>query len=210
MNTLRRMWKAIRYGAALDIVRFHLKRMGVTISPYYWIQEGVSDGPAPVLEDEEAYSVHFFGPEEISIIAPLREKDIPGAKLYERLEAGQKCLGIRYRGEIAAFMWFDLDECNAKENRLRLGDHEAYLFDMYTLMPFRGRNIAPYLRYQSYRVLREMGRDTLYSISMYLNRPAVRFKRKLDARFLWLGLYVELFKRVRWHWIIKRYDSAPV
>ena len=44
----------------------------------------------------------------------------------------------------------------------------------------------------------------LYSYTDYFNRPAVRFKEKIGARILFVGLYVELFGMVKKNWILSR------
>jgi len=71
------------------------------------------------------------------------------------------------------------------------------LFDLYTLISFRGRGIAPYLRYQMYKELFRLGRKRLYSISNRYNTASIRFKTKLNAKILYSGVHLELLKR--WH-----------
>ena len=79
-------------------------------------------------------------------------------------------------------MWINIKERGFKETIIQLKSDEAYLWNMYTMESFRGMNIAPYLRYKSYEVLKGMGRDKLYSISEYFNTPAIKFKLKLNAK----------------------------
>ena len=85
--------------------------------------------------------------------------------------------------------------------------NEAYLYDMYVKKAFRGRNLAPALRYKSYEVLKDMGRDTFYSITERSNTASFRFKQKLGAKLVFLGLYVEFFGKFRKRWALKRYDQ---
>jgi hypothetical protein len=82
-----------------------------------------------------------------------------------------------------------------------LKSNEAYLTDMFTVEGFRGKNLAPFLRYKSYEMLKEMGRDTFYSISISFNTPAVRYKEKLEAKKVNLILLIQLFRK--FHTIIK-------
>lgn len=49
-------------------------------------------------------------------------------------------------------------------------------------------------------VLRDMGRDTFYSITESSNKPSMRFKEKLGARPVFLGAYVKLFRK----WVLRR------
>ncbi len=152
-------------------------------------------------------SFEFFGPEEMKVI-----RAIPGRewctedKLLSFLDEGKKCFGVKCQGQIAAFNWFYLEEGNCRLRRFRLEDSEVYLFDMYTMKTFRGRGIAPSLRYETYKVLRKMGRSKFYSISDFFNIPSIRFKEKLGSRFLELCLYVRLFGH-HWNWKIKDFVS---
>jgi len=94
-------------------------------------------------------------------------------------------------------MWIDFDVCNFTPHFIRLKNNEAYLFSMYTMHEFRGKNLAPYLRYKSYECLRKLGKDTFYSVSEYFNYSTLKFKKKLNAKNLKLILYIELFKKFR-------------
>ena len=71
--------------------------------------------------------------------------------------------------------------------------------------PYRGKNLAPYLRYKSYEMLKEMGRDKLYSISEYFNSPAVKFKQKLNAKKLKIILFINLFNKFSRCFTVKTY-----
>jgi GNAT superfamily N-acetyltransferase len=118
-----------------------------------------------------------------------------------------KCLGAKHDGKIIAYSWINLEECHYTGNRFRLKENEAYLFDMYTAKPYRGKNIAPHLRYQIYKSLNEMGRETFFSVSEVFNRPSIKFKKKLKARFLKLCVFIELFKKIRFHITLRRFKT---
>ncbi|MBT4511462.1 MAG: hypothetical protein HOC20_04540 [Chloroflexi bacterium] len=205
MSKLRNIWHAIRFGLVLHHLSWALRGKGVWIRTYYWYQEGAGSVTRPELRDtSEGYSFSFFGPEEMKIIAEQLAGRHEG-ELLDKLTAGKKCFGAKYHDQIAAFTWIDLKESSILVNNLRLNDHEAYLFDAVTMPSFRGKNIAPFVRYKVYEVLTEMGRDTFYSVSERSNPPAIKFKKKLGAKILWLGLYIEFFKKYHWNWVIKRY-----
>jgi hypothetical protein len=182
--------------------------VGIRISPYYIVLEGLFDGNQSDLEKGfDGYDIGFLGPQdmkEISVI-PGPDRVFSEEKLLLRLKEGKKCLGVKYRGEIVAFTWFDLVECSSMFYRFSLKKDEAYLFDAHTLMSFRGKGIAPYTRYQCYKELAKLGRDKLFSISECFNTPSIRFKMKMDAKLLELGLFVELFKKWRFNSRLKRY-----
>jgi ribosomal protein S18 acetylase RimI-like enzyme len=88
----------------------------------------------------------------------------------------------------------EFQELRYKATLINLKNNEAYLWNMYTKESYRGRNLAPYLRYKSYEMLKEMGRDVIYSISDSFNTPAIKFKEKLNAEEVKHILYVKLFK----------------
>ena len=206
MARLKKIWNAVRHGLFLQKVRERLLgKVGIVVLPYYWTQEG-TDGDRPPERGRglEGYSFESFGEEEVKALAALS----PGRKeadMLARLREGKRCFGLKYQGRVAAATWCDLAECHFRWHKVPLRDREVYLFDMYTLEAFRGANIAPYLRYRTYQALREMGRDTFYSVTERFNAPAVRFKQKLGAKFLWLGVGIDLFGKLQRHFILRRY-----
>lgn len=203
---LKNVWIALRFGMLLYRLQGRLGRIGIRIAPYYWVQEGVVNYSPPKLTGKpEDYSFDFFGQEEMKTIdsqQPQYSEDIA----LSRLKNGKKCFGVKYRGQIASFMWIDFDSCVYFGNELLLNAHEVYLFDMFTPESFRGKSIAPNLRYQVYKELKAMGCNTFYSVSEFFNSPSIQFKKKLKARFCWLAVDVTLFKKYHWHWILKRYE----
>ena len=209
MRTLGHIRRAFRFGLVVHRLQFRvLAKLGISVVPYYWTQEGVVDGLPPVLQNGfEDYSFSSFGPEDIKTIGsllPRRSED----ELLARLDQGKLCFGLKHHGQIAAFTWCELGECSFKWHQVPLNDREAYLFDMNTVESFRGRGLAPYLRYQVYGALKELERDTFYSVTYRFNTPAMRFKEKLGAKFLWLGVGVSLlFGKVRLHRVLKRYEA---
>jgi len=205
ISKLQWLWNKVRYGLVLQVLRNILSRIGLELRPYYWVQEGVTDCGQPAIKGDIAdYSLEFFGPEDMKIIG-TRADGYTIEKMLDNLEKGKKCIGLRYKGEIAAFMWIDFDICNFTPHFIRLKKNEAYLFSMYTMHEFRGKNIAPYLRYKSYERLRKFGKDTFYSVSEYFNNSTLKFKKKLNAKNLKLILYIELFKKLRRSITLRKY-----
>ena len=207
VSLFKKIASKVRYGLTLHSIRQKLIRIGIDISPYYWFQEGVNITKIPEVQGITAdYSVESLGPEDMKTIEAL---DKGWSRSNDRIRAlsenMEKCLGIKYNGEIAAFMWINFVEFRYKSIVMPLKSNEAYLTDMYTVEAFRGKNLAPFLRYQSYQMLKEMGRDVLYSISICSNSPAVKFKEKLNARKLKIILYIQLFKKFHRSFTIKSY-----
>jgi hypothetical protein len=198
MHILKRIWSKVRYSPLLRLVLDGLSKIGIRITPYYIVSEGLFNRSIPHLETGfDEYDLGFLGPNDMKEISLIPDINIPEKELLIRLKEGKKCFGVKYKGELVAFTWCDFIEYTCNDHRFLLKENEACLFDAYTLMSFRGKGIAPYIRYQCYKELYKMGRHRLYSISDYLNTPSIRFKMKLDAKLLELFLYIGLFKK--WH-----------
>jgi hypothetical protein len=202
----KKITKGLRYGTLFMSLQKRLYKTGININPFYLVREHLSETAIPMLNDNlEDYRFEFLTSEDIRTIS--QEDIIRGeeAEYNEWLAKGWKCLGAKHKGKVVAFGWIDLEECHFSGYRFRLKNNEAYLFSMYTAVPFRGKNIAAYLRYETYKALKKIGKDTYYSISEVFNKPSIRFKQKLDAKFLKKVLYIELFKKIRIRIPLKTY-----
>ena len=102
-------------------------------------------------------------------------------------------------------MWCNLRKCDDESLSFPLKDDEAYLFDARTFKVYRGKNLAPYLRYQLYKCLEQLGRTKFFSITLALDTSALNFKKKLKAKPLNLYLYVNLFQRFTWNIPLRSY-----
>lgn len=184
-----------------------LAKGGILIHPYHVVVEGLEQVTTrPSAEKFAEYEISFFGLAEMPAIAALPGRTLSLQDLLSRLQVGKLCLGAKHRGTMAAFTWCSLTEGTIGSYRLfSLQRHEAYLFDAYTLEQFRGVGIAPYLRYRCYEELVKLGRPHCYSVTAVWNAPAARFKRKLGARIVELGVLVSLFRRWRFHFQLRDY-----
>lgn len=194
-----------RYGLFLQVVTKQLNKIGIRFFPYYWVQEGINSTDMPEIKGNSSdFTVGFLEVEEIKNrgINPWGDSV---DKQLEDLTAGKKCLGLKYKDEIASFMWISLNECSFEPALILLKEDEAYLSHMYTMESFRGKNLAPYLRYKCYEFLKKMGRDKIYSTTEYFNPSASRYKEKLNAKKIKLVLYIEIFKKLKCSIILKRY-----
>ena len=197
-----------RYGLVLLSLRDALIKLGIEITPFYWMKEGISvDYKLPVDAAFDEYEFSFFDADDIERICDLPERSFVSREHVRKIYAkGTKCYGAKYNGQIAGFSWFDLDECFSRLYKVPMKSNEAYLFDVYVLNEFRGKNLAPLLRYKIYAILRDMGVDSFYSITEAFNTPSIRIKQKLNAKFVFLGLYVRLFRKRKKTWILKWYE----
>jgi hypothetical protein len=209
-NYWKNIWLKLRYSSIARVIFDAIARLGIRIAPYYLFREGLFNGAIPELERcSEEYTLGFLGPGDMKCIADLPERKYPEEKLHARLQEGNKCFGIKYHGSLAAFTWCNFRTCTLTYGNIsarNLQEDEVYLFDSYTVIAYRGKGIAPYIRYQLYKELARVGRHRLYSISDAFNKPAIKFKKKLNARFIELRLFVSLFKRWRHVFLVKKYD----
>jgi hypothetical protein len=193
VSRVRWLWNKVRYGLILQGIRNRLGRTGLVFLPYYWVREGEGDCPRPEIRGNSGeYSLVYLGEKDIKSMG-VNKLGYTEEKMLEDLRNGKKCIGIKHKGEVAAFMFIELNDFMFKNKVFRIKANEAYLFNMHTMEHYRGRNLAPYLRYHSYELLRNEGRDTFYSISEYLNASTIKFKKKLNARHLELFFHIDFF-----------------
>lgn len=197
ISLFQRIKNKIRYGLVFQVLRNKLSKLGFEFIPYYWVQEGTSDICLPSVQgDTYGLSVVFLKEDDMKTLGE-NSRGYLEEELIGWLTKGKKCLGLKQFDDIIAFMWIDFNECSFKPNKIPLKNNECYLSDMYTMEAFRGRNLATYLRYQSYDILRNMGRDTIYSVSEYFNKSAIKYKQKLNAKNIRLVLFIRLFRKVK-------------
>jgi hypothetical protein len=202
-------WKKIktkvRYGLTLQAMRSVLMRFGIEISPFYIFREEARFAKKPPdIEGSADYSVEELGRDDMKLIGSIYEA-LPEEKLLGFLDAGEKCIALKYKGEIVSFVWINFNVLNYGSTVINLKSNEAYMWFGYTLIPYRGKNLIPYLRYNIYEILIKMNRDVLYSVSDCFNSPAVRFKEKLNARKVSTILYINLFKKIRKSYTLRVY-----
>lgn len=204
MRFLQRFAQKIRYNNPARLVTDALTKVGVRISPFYLVVEGLSQ-IIPEFEQDKFcdFTIDFLTEKDIEqIVSDFREKGvISEEKLLKRFRNGAKCLGAKKNGKIAAYTWFNTDKCEFSGCPFLLNRDEAYLFDAYTLVKYRGEKIAQYLRYRCYKELKSLGKTRLYSISEAFNRQSMNFKKRLNARFIFFGFYISIFRK--WEFTIR-------
>jgi hypothetical protein len=204
---LKRQQNTIRFGLVFQTIRHKLIEHGIEITPYYLMQEGINHvAKIPVIHgNPDEYSFEFLRPEDMKIGAA--DGGLPEEKSILLLNTGQKCIGLKHNGEVAAYMWINLNEIDFTSLKIPLKSNEAYLWEMRTLESYKGKNLAPYLRFKSYEILKELNREVLYSVSVCFNTPTIRFKKKLNAKKLKLLLYIQLFNKFHRNFTLKSYKN---
>jgi hypothetical protein len=196
----------IKHGLVLNFFFDKLADWGFFIEPYYVFSEGLFGKPINGLS--EGFETTFLNADDMKQLDQIEGREETEEALRDRLKRGNKCFGLKRDNKIVGFTWCDLDHFNHRSKfKFKLKENEAYLFDAYILKSYRGHNLAPMMRYQCYQNLENLGRNVFYSVSYCFNTPAVRFKKKLNARIDSLCLYVRLAKKWDWHWRLRRYGS---
>lgn len=195
----------IKHGLFWHGVRNNLARIGLDFMPYYWVQEATSAiDPPQIRGTDKNFEISIFGREEIeyiqNTIIGIEEKD-----LIEDLKNGEICIGLKNKETIAAYMLIKRRPFYFRKRYFNLKPYESYLHSMYTFEAYRGKGIAPYLRYHSYKLLEKEEVTTFYSVSEYFNKSTIKFKKKLNSKPIRLYLNVRLFKRWIWNFTLKKY-----
>jgi hypothetical protein len=203
---LKYILQKIRYNPYPRVILDGLNKLGINLMPFYVFSEHLFNKTIDNLEvGFNEYDGGFLGPEDMKNISKIPFRNISEECLLKRLKDGKLCFGMKYEDKLAAFTWCDLKRCNFKGYSLALEEDEAYLFDTYTFPPFRGRELAPYIRYQMYKEMSKLGKHRFFSISEYFNTPSIKFKEKLGAKKIEMRLLIDVLNR--WHFIfrLKRY-----
>lgn len=190
------LFSNIRHGLFLHMLQNFMSRLGLDFAPYYWVQEDFNEYKSPQInDDKEEYTISFLSDEEVKSMKRGSIRKFKGTKL----------IGLKNNNQIAAFHCAEQRDFVFKGKEMKLKKNEAYLLNMYTFQNYRGRNLAPYLRYATYELLKEEGVDTFYSISDYLNKSTHKFKKKLGAKPLQLYLSIVLLKKYHRTFLLKTY-----
>lgn len=197
------IWNLIKHGLFFQGLRHAVAKMGVDIMPYYWVEEEHTRSEKPVIKTDIHFVFKSLNAAEIDSIK-TKSDSINQNKIIQSLADGQECVGLLSNNDVAAYMFVELKDFTFKNHLFKIRENEAYLLNMFTFEEFRGKNLAPYLRYLCYRELENRGIDKKYSISNYFNKSAIRFKEKLNSKPLKLYINIELFKKVQWHFLFKK------
>jgi len=198
MGYLKHVRTKLQYDPLPQVIIDGLSKTGLKIKPYYLMAEGLFGETIPHLEEGfPEFGLTYLGRDAMKLLASIPYRVFTEDQLLLRLEQGEKCYAAVHHNDIAAFTWYGTDRCHFWPHSFPLKSNEAYLFDAFTLNRYRGKSIAPYLRYQLYKELARQGRTELYSISERFNASSIKFKKKLKARILGRGIGVEIFGRWR-------------
>ncbi|MDB4752819.1 hypothetical protein OAF78_03550 [Winogradskyella sp.] len=202
---LKWMSNIIKHGLFWHGVRNNLAKIGIDFMPYYWVKEAISPiSPPEIRGVEKDFKITTFGEAEINYIKNtiigIEQKD-----LLADLKNGEICIGLKHKNEIAAYMFIKCRPFVFRKRFFDLKPTDSYLHSIYTFEAYRGKNLAPYLRYNSYNYLEKKGITNFYSISEYFNKSTIRFKKKLNSEPMKLYLSWVMFNYWTLNFILKKY-----
>jgi len=204
-ETIKRIQEKVHYGLFIHTLLGKFRYKGINIRPYYLVREQLVEHFGKKFDTGfDEFEIGFLKSKDMAFASYSR--NVHEKAYLKRLDEGKKCFGVKFNGELAALMWVDLEKCNFQSEMFSLQQNEAYLYDTWTSNDFRGKGIAPYMRYQCYKALNKLYRNKFYSITEYFNTPAVKFKKRLGAKNIKLRLFVELFRKYNRTFEIKRYE----
>jgi hypothetical protein len=192
-------------------LRYLMRRSGSRIEWFYWVREILPETiPAEYRTLPEGYRLEPLSDADFVTLGQYQDdgENASTELMRERARQGHTALGMKRGEKVVAFTWFALDRTQTLLYPRTMRPNEAYLFNSYVLPEERGHNLAVIMRYRSYLLLRELGRDTLYSITIKANTASWRFKEKLGAEKLFLVLYVCLLGKLEWRWYLRRYSLS--
>jgi GNAT superfamily N-acetyltransferase len=205
-NIIDRIRDKFKQHQVLQSITTVLNNVGIQIVPYYITREFLDDQYQPTLDPELATAV-------FSILSPAETKALFNRPESEGLQEEKvwllaqncTCFAIKFGEDIAAYTWVNLQRCYSTYSDFPIKEDEASFCHTVTFKAYRGKNVAPFLRYELYKYLTRIGRTKFYSVTEALNSPAVKFKKKLGARHSKLGLYIGLLNRCLCNITLKKY-----
>jgi GNAT superfamily N-acetyltransferase len=192
---------AFKHGLIAQRVLDRVSRTGLVLDPYVLFREGVRPHQTEWPDLASEFSSSVLDASDLPAVAACVSRT--EEQIRARLHKGHLCVVLKHGSRIAGYTWADSDEVNDAACDYELRPGEAYLYDAFIAPEFRGRGLAPYLRVESYRHLRQAGKHTFYSISDYFNSPAIRFKEKLNAEAIRVYLQIKLGDRQVGHWLLR-------
>ena len=207
INRIQSIATIIKNGLFCLGVRNNLAKMGLDFMPYYWCQSlSSSVNPDTIKTPTLNLKCSIFSEKEINDIKNsihgIKDKD-----LFKDLHNGVTCVGLKKEDEIIGFLFIRRNPYYFRKRFYTLGENERFFDYVYVYETYRGQGIAPYLRYQCYKLLEKEDVHTFYSIIEYFNYSAIKYQKKFNAKRLELCVSIILFKKWTWNLTLKTYNS---
>jgi hypothetical protein len=211
-NVIKKIGRRIRQRFVLSFLFEKLAVVGIKIDPYYVTQEFHLDEMDRHLNPQlQPIQADFLSFSEIEKIYSHPESKWLNVEKRKNLEDGCLCFGLKWNNEIVAYTWCNLSRCH-EVYPFPLKEDEAYLTGAFTFKAYRGKNLAPFMRYRLNRHLYRIGRTKIYSLTHVFNTPAIKFKTKIKAKPLKIILSIKLFKKYDWKFMIRspKHFTIPI
>jgi hypothetical protein len=208
MNFSTKVKERYREGLLLNTIYSGLKAIEVNL--FYLFQENLDDVMNLDIQSKiEPIEIEHLKPSDMRYLAMQAERDYSEDKMLRMLSEGCKCMGTKYKGKIVSYGWYDLQNCKSKRFSFsfELKANEAYFYGIRTLSAFKGKGLAPCLRYHTYKYLAEIGRTRFYSLILFSNIPSIKFHRKLNDKPLKLFMNVRYLGKFNRNILLKRYKN---
>ena len=205
MYFLNRLKQTVNQTKFLQCLNLMSKKI-IEVELFYVTREGLLEEDGINVKPKiDPCDIVFLKSSDIKAISESPEVPETEDELMKRLSDSCLCIGVKHHDQIAAYMWCNLRECDNILIKFDLEEDEAYLMDARTFSSYRGKNLAPYLRFELYKHLRQMGRAKFISITNYMNIPARKFKMKLNAKPQKLYVWVNLFMKYQRAILLRHY-----
>ena len=179
--------------------------------PYYWSKTTIQSVNAPTIKANDLdLKFSVFGASEISFIKNtiigIEDKD-----LLEYLKNGETCIGLKRQNDIVAFLFIRRQSFYFRNRYFYVSENDSYFHSMYVFEKYRGKNIASYLRYQGFTLLKKEHITNFYSISEYFNKSAIKYQKKSNSQPMKLYLSLILFKKRTLNFTLKNFkkETSP-
>jgi len=182
---------------------YHTVSSLIQLIPYYIMEEFIDQQIVNIPFGKEDSDIGILTRDDMELLGNHEESNVTTEELIRWLEGGRLCLAFRYKGEIAAYSCCDFNYLQYKGRKVALKRNEAYLFNARTYKAFRGKNLAPYVRNELCKLLKQRGIEKFLSITLWSNTASMRFKQKSGAKPRELFLYVGLFRKFHMHFRLR-------
>ncbi|MDT0558739.1 GNAT family N-acetyltransferase [Ichthyenterobacterium sp. W332] len=205
VNRIKWIYKLIRHGLFWQGVRNNLAKIGVDIMPYYYFIAVKENAEPQAIRDKNLEVILTrFNEEDMNLIKSsiigIEQKDF-----LSDLKDGDICIGLKYNEEIVGYTLIKRKPFYFRKRYFHLGKEDIYLHSLYVFDKYRGKNIAPYMKYKRFEMFEKEGVKYHHAIVESFNKSALKIQYKAAAKKAALYLSIILFKRWTFNYTLKKY-----
>jgi hypothetical protein len=194
-QTLPRLWGRLKHGLLTQEILDRLAHAGLVIYPYFVALEKAATDSEPELAAGQ--TVRALSADDAAQMVRVDAR-YPAGPFTDRL-ARAECLGLFVGSELVGYSWAKLDLVpipgSSGAPLLALQPHEAYLFDIFVAVGYRGLRLGEVIRRAVHSDLARRGRTHFYSFTLAFNRSPRRLLARAGVRDLELRLFLGLGRR---------------